>query len=73
MRGDTYFERADGLLVLCRNSGKKIIKTVVNNTDSVKTYYCENIKKDLLADTATNCEKFELQPCSVKIFVVETK
>lgn len=73
MRGDTYFERADGLLVLCRKSGKKIIKTVVNNTDCVKTYYCENIKKDLLADTATNCEKFELQPCSVKIFVVETK
>lgn len=73
MRGDTYFEREDGLLVLCRKSGKKIIKTVVNNTDCVKTYYCENIKKDLLADTATNCEKFELQPCSVKIFVVETK
>ncbi len=73
MRGDTYFERADGLLVLCRKSGKKIIKTVVNNTDSVKTYYCENIKKDLLADTATNCEKFDLQPCSVKIFLAETK
>ncbi|MDE5549394.1 MAG: glycoside hydrolase family 13 protein, partial [Clostridia bacterium] len=32
MRGETYFEWHDGLLVLCRKSGKKIIKTVANNT-----------------------------------------
>lgn len=72
MRGDTYFEYCDGLLILCRASGRKIIKTVTNNTDRSKTYRCKNIKKELLSDTAAGeLNSVAIEPWSVKIFVVE--
>ena len=73
MRGETYFEWQDDLLILCRKSGKKIIKTVANNTNCVKTFYCQNIKKELLSGVEVNADKFDLHPCEVKIFLVEVK
>lgn len=73
MRGETYFEWHDGLLVLCRKSGKKIIKTVANNTHYTKTFRCDNAKMDLLLGEEVTEKLFEIEPCEVRIFLAERK
>ena len=73
MRGETYFEWHDGLLVLCRKSGKKIIKTIANNTRYTKTFRCDNAKKDLLSGEDLSEILFDLEPCEVRIFYAERK
>lgn len=73
MCGETYFEWQDDLLILCRKSGKKIIKTVANNTRYTKTFRCANVKKDLLSGEDVTAKEFELNPCDVRIFLAERK
>ncbi|MBD5086769.1 MAG: glycoside hydrolase family 13 protein [Clostridiales bacterium] len=73
MRGETYFEWHDGLLVLCRKSGKKIIKTVANNTRYTKTFRCDNAKMDLLLGEEVVEKLFDIEPCEVRIFLAERK
>lgn len=51
--GTTYFEgNNEGLLVMCRQGGGATIKIIANNTTFAREYYCENISKELLNNTA---------------------
>ena len=73
MRGETYFEWHDGLLALCRKSGKNIIKTVANNTHYTKTFRCDNAKKDLLSGEVVSEKIFDIEPFEIRIFLAERK
>ncbi|MDE6189145.1 MAG: glycoside hydrolase family 13 protein [Clostridia bacterium] len=69
--GETFFESQDGLLALCRKSGKKIIKTIANNTDCVKTYRCLGVERELLSGEKILTKSVEIYPNEVKIFLVK--
>ena len=68
--GDTYFEHSEGLLILCRRKGKRIIKTVVNNGDCVKQFHCANVKKELLSNATVCKDVIDIAPQSAAIFLL---
>ena len=68
--GSTYFEYQDNLLILCRKSGKKILKVVANNTPNTQTFHCPNAKQELLSGEKLQGDTFEIKSGEVKIISV---
>lgn len=68
--GNTYFEYQDNLLVLCRKSGKKILKVVANNTCNAQTFHCPNAKQELLSGEKLQGDTFEISAGEIKIILI---
>lgn len=67
--GETYFEYSGDLLILCRKSGKKVVKAVANNSGDTKTFCCKGAKKQLLSDEKVVADTAEILPLEIKLYL----